>query len=69
MKKQALKKLFWLTCIAIEVGIAAIVTVEMIVNGDSQWRIMIPADVWVLISASTMFWCGYMGRKLPFGLE
>lgn len=69
MKKHALRKLFWLVCITIEVAIAASCTVEMIVNGDSRWPIMVPADVWVLINASSMFWCGYMGRKLPFGLE
>lgn len=68
-KRESFRKLFWLVCIAIEVCIAASVTVEMIVNGDNQWRIMIPADAWVLISASTMFWCGYLGKKLPFGLE
>ena len=67
--KHPFRKLFWLICIAIEVAIAASITVEMIVNGDSRWPIMIPADEWVLINASTMFWCGYMGRKLPFGLE
>lgn len=67
--KHAFGKLFWLISIAVEVAIAASITVEMIVNGDSRWAILIPADTWVLISASTMFWCGYLGRKLPFGLE
>lgn len=59
--KNPFRKLFWLICIAVEVVVTASITVEMIVNGDSQWTIMIPVDTLVLINASEMFLCGYLG--------
>lgn len=59
--KNPFRKLFWLISIAVEVVVAAIITVEMIVNGDSQWTILIPVNTLILISASKMFWCGYLG--------
>lgn len=59
--KHPFRKLFWLISIAVEIVVTASITVEMIVNGDSQWMIMIPADALALISISKMFCHGYLG--------